>query len=285
MKAPTWLFASILFTALLMPLAHADFSMKTLTVFVNINLDGSASVEEQLYIVMNGTQSRDLYEVTRSAYSDLATWQERTAIPELRHHMTRAKAELSEIRVNPQAIERCNPFMGLCYATVTLSYKVSPNSQNGSGLMKVDRYKPRTARYSLVTDALSFEQTKSGDLILPPGTVISFAIPQSATRIYFSSIPANVLDEGESSFRYDQSENVRYYVGAKRLFNWNSNTLSKFQFNYEVESPLETEVMEFFRSSQGGVISFLTGPQGIAALIIIAAGAVSFYYINRMAAK
>ena len=284
MNGRIWLFALLLSFTLLLPTARADFSLKSLTVNVNVNVDGSANVEEQIYIVMNSTESRDLYEVTRSAYSDISTWQERTNLSELRHHMTRVKADLSDIRVTPQAIDRCNPVMGLCYATIVLSYKVNAG-QNGSGLIHADLYKPRTTRYSLVPDALSFEQTKSGDIILPAGTVISFAIPQSASKIYFSSIPSNVVDESDASFRYDQSANVRYYIGKQRIFNWNSNTLSKFVFNYEIEEPLENEVMEFFQSSQLSVISFLTGPQGIAALLLVAAAAVSFYYINRMAGK
>ncbi|MCX6769475.1 MAG: hypothetical protein NT051_02220 [Candidatus Micrarchaeota archaeon] len=261
--------------------AHADFSMKSLNVFVNVNLDGSANVEEQLYVLINGSQSRDLYEVTRSAYSDLATWQQRTSLPEMRHHMTRVKADLSEIRVTPQAVERCNSFMGLCYATITLSYKVKAD-QNGSGLILIDKYKPRTTKYTLIPEALSFDQTKSGDLILPTGTVISFSIPATAEYIHFSSNPSNIAEEGEAAFRYDQTQNMRYYVGKKRVFSWTGDTLSQFQFSYEVESPLETEVMTFFRDSQGSVISFIMGPQGLAAFIIIVAAALSFYSLNKI---
>ena len=41
----------------LQPVSFAEFSMKSLTVQVNVNLDGSANVEEQLYVVMEGSQS------------------------------------------------------------------------------------------------------------------------------------------------------------------------------------------------------------------------------------
>jgi hypothetical protein len=273
------LFALLLSTGL----PHADFSMKSLSVFVNVNLDGGANIEEKLEMVVNGSQSRELYEATRAAYSDLTTWKNLTSLSEMRHHVTRAKTEVTDLRIVPGAIERCNSFMGLCYATVTITYRI-PAGQNGSGLMKVDRYKPRTARYELQQDALSFEQTKTGDLILPTGTVISFAIPQGAEKIFFSTVPTNLAGEPDESFRYDQESNTRYYVGDKRIFKWQGNALSKFQFTYEVELPLESEVVEFFVGSQRTVSELLFGPQGAAAFFLIFAAAASFYYFNRIKA-
>jgi len=260
---------------------HADFSMKSLSVFVNINLDGSANIDEQLEMVINGTSTRELYDATRAAYSDLTTWKIRTELAEMRHHVTRAKAEVTELRIIPQAIERCNSFLGTCYATVVIDYKISA-TQNGSGLIQVDRYKPRTLRYSLKQDALSFEQTETGDLILPTGTVISIAIPQNAEKIFFSTVPTNLAGEPEEDFKYDSTSNTRYYIGNKRIFKWSGNALSKFQFTYEVELPLETEVVDFFVESQNTVSSLIFGPQGLAVLFIILTAASSFYYVNKI---
>jgi len=274
--------SALLFALLLLAcVPHADFSMKSLSVYVNLNLDGSANIEERLEMVVNGSQSRELYDATRAAYSDLTTWKDLTALSEMRHHVTRAKAEVTDLRIIPGAIERCNSFMGLCYATVVIDYRI-PAGQSGSGLVKVDRYKPRTARYFLQQDALSFEQTKTGDLILPAGTVISIAIPQSSEKIFFSTIPTNLAGEPDEDFRYDQTSNTRYYTGNKRTFKWQGNALSKFQFTYEVELPLESEVVEFFVASQKNVSDLLFGPQGVAALFIILSAAASFYYLNRL---
>ena len=272
----------MLFALLLLPsAAHADFSMRSLSVFVNINLDGSANIDEQLEMVINGSQSRDLYDATRASYSDLTTWKTTTGLAEMRHHVTRAKAEVTDLRIIPQAIERCNSFLGTCYATVVIDYKM-PASQNGSGLIQVDRYKPRTLRYSLKQDALSFEQTKTGDLILPTGTVISIAIPQNAEKIFFSTVPTSLAGEPEEDFKYDSTSNTRYYIGTRRIFKWSGNALSKFQFTYEVELPLETEVVDFFVDSQTSVSDTIFGPQGLAALFIILTAAASFYYVNRI---
>ena len=271
-----------LFALLLLPsMGHADFSMRSLSVFININLDGSANVDEQLEMVINGTSSRDLYDSTRAAYSDLTTWKTLTGLSEMRHHITRAKADITDVRIIPGAVERCNSYMGICYATVAIDYKV-PAGQNGSGLIAVDRYKPRTLRYSLQQDALSFDQTATGDLILPTGTVISISIPDTAEKIFFSTIPTNLANEPDENFKYDSDSNTRFYVGSKRIFKWSGNALSKFQFIYEVELPLETEVVDFFVQSQGAVSSLIFGPQGVAALFIILAAAASFYYVNRI---
>jgi len=267
-------------TLLLAGSAHSEFYLKSLSVFMNVNQDGSMNVEERLAIMMNGSSS-ELYEETRAAYSDLASWKGRTELSEMRHHISRASAEIVNLRVIPQAIERCNSYMQLCHATVVLDYTVLADSKNGSGVFRVDHYKPRTAKYSLQQSALSFEQTKTGDLILPPNTNISIAIPVAADKIYFSAIPANLAGD-ESSFRYDQSANVRYYTGNARIFNWQGDTLSKFQFTYEIEFPLETEVMEFFHDSQSSIILLFLGPEGIAALMLIVAGAATVYYFNRL---
>ena len=80
----------------------------------------------------------------------------------------------------------------------------------------------------------------------------------------------------------DSASNTRYYVGGKRIFKWSGNALSKFQFIYEVELPLESEVVDFFVSSQSSVSALIFGPQGLAALFIILTATASFYYFNRI---
>jgi len=265
---------------LLSGIASADFSMRSLSVLININKDGTVHAEERLSLVINGSSSKELYDATRSTYSDLATWKDRTQLSEMRHHVTRANTDISNLRVLPQAIERCNSFVGTCYATVVIDYTV-PVGQNGSGLVKVDHYKPRTAKYSLVSDALSFDQTKTGDLILPTGTNISISIPQNSEKIYFSSLPQNLVDASDS-FLYDEGANLRYYTGEKRTFYWQGDMLSKFQFTYEIEAPLESEVIEFFADNQKQITQFFLGPQGLAAIIVLAAAVASAFYLNRV---
>ncbi|MEM2137564.1 MAG: hypothetical protein QW568_00565 [Candidatus Anstonellaceae archaeon] len=281
MASPSLKFASAaLLLLLLSPMLHSEFSLRSLTVFANVNLDGSVNVEERIEMEMKGTVSKELYEATRSAYTDLATWKARTGLTEMRHHVTRVAADVKDLRVTPQRIDYCNSILGTCYATVVIDYIV-PAGKEGSGLVKVDRYKPRTAKYSLIPEALSFEHTKTGDLVLPSGTLISIAVPQAAEKIYFSS-PPQTVDASEGNFRYDQSSNVRYYVGRDRLFTWKGDSLSRFSFTYEIESPLESEVLDFFRSSQGRLVEFFFGPQGLAAILILAAAGVSIYQFNRL---
>ena len=279
-SSPEMKLGAVLFALLLFPaMPHADFSSKSLSVMININPDGSANVEEQLDIIMNGTDSRALYETTRTVYSDISTWKDRTQLPEMRQHISGAKAAISDIRITPQAVERCNSFIGTCHALFILDYKVTA-AQNGSGLVRVEHYKPRTANYSIQADALSFEQTKTGDLILPAGTQITITVPSSAERIYFSSMPSSMAGNGTGSLIYDSSTGLRYYAGPERSFTWQDNTLSKFQFTYEIESPLEDEVISFFSDTQNATAQLLFGPQGIAAFILIATGALTFYYFN-----
>ncbi|MEM4554360.1 MAG: hypothetical protein QXT25_00725 [Candidatus Anstonellaceae archaeon] len=272
--------AILLLVILFSPLCHSDFTMRSISVFIRINQDGSANIEEKFTIMLNGS-SRQIYEDTRAVFSDLATWRERTGLSEVRHHISRAYADIKNLRVLPQAIERCNPYLDLCHATLILTYEV-PASKQGSGLVKVDWYKPRTAKYSIQTPALSFEQTRTGDLILPPNTNIVFAIPPIAEKIYFSSLPFNIAEEDESQFRYDYTSNLRYYIGKERVFSWKGDTLSKFQFTFEIEYPLETEAIEFFKEAQAAVLGLFLGQDGLAAILLFAAAAASLYYFNRL---
>jgi hypothetical protein len=260
---------------------EADFSLHSLNVFINVNRDGSANVQETLDILVDNSQSRELYEATRFAYSDIGTWGERTKLSDMRHHITRANADISSLRILPQPIERCNSIVGICHGVVVIDYLVAAG-ENGSGLMSLDPYKPRTLKYSLLPDALSFEQTKTGDLVLPKDTVITFSVPASAEKIYFSTLPSNVAEEPESAFRYDQVANLKYYVGEKRAFSWKGDTLPKFSFTYEIESPLEAEVLDFFTLWQSGVLSIISGSQGLAVFFLISAAASSAYYFHRM---
>ncbi|MCX8194485.1 MAG: hypothetical protein N3G22_00030 [Candidatus Micrarchaeota archaeon] len=270
----------LIFAILFSSLPAADFSMRSLVVSININEDGSAHVEERLDLLISGSQSRELYETTRSVYNDLATWKERTNLAEMRHHISRANAEITNLRVIPESVHTCNSFIDTCLATVRIDYSVVASS-NGSGLVKVERYKPRTSAYSLVREVLSFEQTKTGDLVLPKGTKISISIPQAAEKIYFSTVPQNLKDETDN-FRYDKAAGLPYYIGKKRVFEWEGDTLSEFRFSYEIEFPLETEVLEFFSTLQRAVVKFFSGEQGIAAIILIVVAVASILSFNKI---
>ncbi|MEM4633526.1 MAG: hypothetical protein QW275_00020 [Candidatus Anstonellaceae archaeon] len=275
--------AVLFFCSLLSNYVFADFSMRSLSVFININKDGTAYVEERLYLVISGQISKELYDATRLSYSDLATWKERTQLSEMRHHVTRANTEISNLRVLPQPIERCNSMLDVCFATVIIDYNI-PVGRNGTGLVRVENYKPRTSKFSLVSEALSFEQTKTGDLILPEGTTISISIPTNADKIFISN-PPQALIESPSNFRYDEQDNLRYYIGEQRTFEWRGDTLSKFQFSYEIEAPLETEVIEFFSTLQRKVSFFLTSNEGPAAIFILAVAAATVFYFNKISTK
>ena len=206
--------AAILFALVLLSMpVRADFSSKSLTVMININPDGSANVEEQLAIIINGSDSENLYETTRTVYSDITTWQTLTQLPDLRQHISGAKADTTNIRITPEPIGNCNSFLGTCQALILMDYNVLA-AQNGSGLVAVDRYKPRTARYTLQQDALSFELTKSGDLTLLEGTQLMITVPQPSEDIYFSTTPSNLNDTDASSFIYNPTTDLRYYAGA-----------------------------------------------------------------------
>jgi hypothetical protein len=219
---------------LLLPALHADFTMNSLQVSIYLNPDGSASVQELMDIAITGNDSIQIYDDTRSTYSDISTWKDRLGLSELRQHITVAEANVYNLTLTPGPVQECNLFTGVCSATFELNYRVAA-PKNSTGLLLLDMYKPRTTLYSLNPQALSFEQTKSGDILLPAGTTISITIPQDAENIYFSALPYSLTNGAEtdtntSDFRYDQSTDLNYYVGSDRTFSWKGDVLPNFQF-------------------------------------------------------
>jgi hypothetical protein len=264
---------------ILVSFSFADFSLKNLTVSININKQGEAYVEEKILIWINSTQSKELYESARLAFSDIASWKNILNLSEVRHHVTRANAEIYNIRVMPQNIEWCNSFLKICQTTMRLDYYIKAGG-NGTGLVDVIQYKPRTKKYTLLSNTFSFEQTKTGDLILPEMTKISLTIPQDADKIYFSVNPKNI-EENDLYFLFDEKENKKYYYGHLRTFVWEGTSLSKFTLSYEIEFPLESEVVEFFVGMQKSLFLFILSSEGLAGVLILIIASVSFYYLKK----
>ncbi len=259
-------------------LAFAAFEYRTLLVTINLNPDGSSHVEEVISFVVNTSESRELYEST-FRYNQLSDWKERIGLEEMRHHISRAHVDISGLRIRPQPVERCNPFLGICQASLIFDYDVRPTASS-PGLLLMDNYKPRTTKYQLVSDALSFDTTKSGDILLEKNTKLAIILPKDAAKIYFSKEPDNLATQ--EGAEYEVAGNTKYYAGPERAFSWESQTLSKFELSYEREETLESEVVQFFKNSQEAMARSAFSTEGLASLFIVAVLIVSAIYINRV---
>ena len=268
------LFALFLLAA---PLSAA-FEMHSLQVTISVNPDGSAHAQEVISFVINSTESRDLYESTFK-YNQLSDYAERIGLSDIRHHVSRAQADISGLRIRPQPVERCNELLGICQASLIFDYDVNA-SANATGLFLTDNYKPRTTKFSLNPNALSFDTTTAGDIILNKGTTLTIVLPKDATKIYFSKEPDNIASEANAQYEIDG--NINYYVGPERKFSWSGETLPQFELSYEREDSLEGEIMQFFKKGQESLTAVVFSSQGIASFLIAAVLLASVLYINRL---
>ncbi|VVB58954.1 Uncharacterised protein [Candidatus Anstonella stagnisolia] len=268
---------------LLAGIAAAGFELRSFSVNVNINNDGSSHVEERALIFITTPQSRELYEASR-LNNDLSSWRELLGIEEIRQHVSRASVEVARFRFRAEAPERCNSIAGTCFASIVFDYDAIPvqkNDSSRSGIISTYTYKPRTTRYSLNPQAFSFETSNAGDIILSKQTTLSIAIPQDSQKIFFSRDPDNLADK-TGNVIFDSKDNLNYYYGSLRTFNWEGQTLSQFELSFEREESLEKEVLQFFKTAQERVSSLLFSSEGPAILIILAVAAASVIYINHM---
>lgn len=283
MKKNAQFFQLVLCMLLLAGAPIAGFELRSFSVNLNINNDGSSHVEERALIFVTTQQSRELYEASR-LNNDLSSWRELLGIEEIRQHVSRASVEIARFRFRAEAPERCNSIAGTCYASIVFDYDAVPVQKNGSargGIVSTYTYKPRTTRYSLNPSAFSFETSKTGDLILSKQTTLSITIPQDSQKIFFSRDPDNLADR-TGNMLFDSRDNKNYYYGALCTFNWEGQTLSQFELSFEREESLEKEVLQFFRAMQERISSMLFSSEGPAVVIMLAIAAASVVYINHM---
>lgn len=262
-------FAALMLAAL----AFADFEQRQLNVFIIANPDGSAHVEESVRMFITGQQSIDLYE-NSFVYNDLSSWSSRTGLGDVSNHVTRAITNVERLRIRPNTVDGCNTVAKTCYATLVWDYDVSDISQNQTGLVKRDSYKPRTTRFSINPNALAFPVSKNGDIILAKDVELKITVPDDAQKVFFSKLPTNMA-ESDTPFVYDQTANQKYYSGPHRTFIWSGETLSQFELSYEREDSLESEILSFFSNIQKRIFSLVISWEGVALLALAGIFAVS----------
>jgi hypothetical protein len=265
-----------LFALLLAAVVFAGFQLGTLKVTVEVNKDGTAHIEEKIHMFINSTDSINLYmgSLTRN---DLATWKDRIGLNDIRYHVSSNVVEIRNLRIRPQPVQRCNLGAGTCEADLIFDYDVYPIMHNASivnntGLFITENFKPRTTRYDLNTAALSFGTTSDGDIMLPKEATLTFIIPKDSSSIYVQPLPQDLAD-------------MRPPLKGVTTFAWGNTVLPKFEFTFEREESLETEILQFFQSIQNYISAAIYGPQGLAILLILLVAAGSLVYLNTVKKK
>jgi hypothetical protein len=283
MRAPRRALSSFLLAfVLLTTLVSANFELRSLDVALTLNPDGSAHATETSRLFINSSQSIDLYE-NSFVYNDLASWIDRTGIGDLRVHVSRATSDLRNVRVRPGPVESCNILANTCYAIFVVDYDIYPLPVNGTGILGQEVYKPRTTRYTLLSDELSLPRSKTGDIILPKEMTLHIAVPDEATRLSFSRAPDNLAND--THFRYSPETGQTYYTGETRQFAWAGQTLSKFTVTYELERSLDSEILGFFNGLQSQVFMTAFSWSGLAYGLAAAAILLSLVWLHALSRK
>lgn len=171
----------------------------------------------------------------------------------------------------------CNDFKGTCQATLFLDYDTYPIASNESlfptsSLFIADSFKPRTTRYTLNTYAVTLGASEAGNIVLDRNTNLTLIIPDNAKNMRIQPQPQ----------RFEQG----YLQGASfKKYTWTNSVLPDFEFSYEYEETLESEVLGFFGSFQKSAQKSIFGPDGMAILAILAVIGGSYIYLNFIVKK
>ncbi|MDD5339685.1 MAG: hypothetical protein PHV13_00365 [Candidatus ainarchaeum sp.] len=264
-----WLAALLLFITV----ANADFLMEQVDVTVSdIKPDGSAHVHESIKFLMFGNYSQSVYDSGMTS-NDLSFWSTNVGLKDLKLHVNTAKVDIRDFRLRPQPRTRCNPIQGVCHGELILDYLAYPSYQGnttmeplaGTGLFTVEKYKPRTRRYTLNPSALSFTTTPEGNVILEQMVHLTVNPPQDSVVTDVNPQPA------------DFAVQLPAHVDS---LSWTDIVLVKFSLIFSVEDSIEKEVADFLSGITGSFTRTLSSPYGpsLIAVVLILAG--SYLYIT-----
>jgi hypothetical protein len=252
---------------LLLSLASAQFEIESVHVTISdIESDGSAQVKESIKFIIKGSNAKSMYDSGFQTVDDLSVWLNTTGLKQVRQHLNPAVVSISSFRLQPQPRSGCNAFLDLCHGELIFDYKIGPvyndtEVVNTTGLFYLESYKPRTTRYKLNPNALSFKKTEGGNIILDPDTTLTIELPQAAKDIKINPSPSS-------------------YSSGEKKPSWNDVVLVSFSVVFEVEESIDKEVEEFFSDLLSNFQKTVRSQHGMAFLAILAILIGSYVYIN-----
>ncbi len=263
------IFAVLLFIFLFLPsISFSEFKIESLDVlFYNIQKDGSVTVTESIKFMVIGDYEKKLY-ISGFDKNDLSFWATSTRLTDMKKHVNDAIVDVKELTVTPQTLKDCSIMFNRCRGEIIINYIASPyyNKTTGKALAKtgiftIENPKPRTVGYSLNPAALAFTTTQEGDILLDKHVILSIQLPENSAVYKISPEPEN-------------------YAKDMKLLQWSNMMLVHFSLIFEVEYSISMEVAEFFSLVFKSVESIISGPQGIAIVIIIIILLAAYIYLK-----
>lgn len=260
---------NLLVLLLLAGLVHAEFVIEHVNVSISdIEDDGSAKVHESIKLIMFGEHSNSVYD-SGIANNRLSVWSNNTGLKDVKIHVNSALVDIRDFRLRPQPRTKCNPIQELCHGELILDYYAYPSFENdsakaGTGLFTVDKYKPRTNRYTINPDALSFTLTTENNIVLEEDVYLTIKLPAESQLLDLNPQPTDV--------------NLKLPTHADQLA-WNDIVLVKFSMVFDVEDSIDKEVTDFFGNIARGITSTLSSPHGLPLVVLVVLLMGSYVYI------
>jgi len=251
----------------------ADFIIEQVDVTVSdIKSDGSAKVHESIKLIMYGDYAISVYDSGISK-NDLSFWSTGTSLKDVKFHVNPSKVDIRDLRLRPQPRTKCNPIQGICHGELILDYTAYPSYANesvsepvsGTGIFNIERYKPRTRRYTLNPSAISFTTTADGNTILDDKEYLHISLPQDSVMLDLNPQPSGL--------------NIKLPSHVEDL-SYNDIVLVKFSVVFDVEEGIDKEVTEFFTNITNSIFKSLSGPYGYAMVLLIIIVIGSYIYIT-----
>ncbi len=259
----------VLILLVLAMIVHADFLTERVDVVLSdIKEDGSVHVHESIKFVMFGNYSNSLYD-SGISNNELSFWSKNTGLKDVKFHVNPGQVDIRDFRLRPQPRTKCNPIQGICHGELILDYLAYPSYNNtdpnpDSGLFAIAKYKPRTKRYTLNPQALSFTTTPEGNVILDDTVFLTVKLPPESVTLDINPQPT------------DSNLDLPSHLNS---LSWNDIVLVKFSLIFDVEDSIDKEVSDFFGNISQSIADTIRSPEGIALIVLIIVIIGSYLYI------
>jgi len=259
-------FRNLLFLVLIflsvVSLGHSTFTKKNVHMIINVDENGVSHITEGITFNVVGKESQSNY-ILGLKNNELSSWTSITNLPTLRYHLNTEIVNIENFRILPQPLKNCNQATDSCLGEINLNYDAYPYynlSSNlpieGTGIFMENKYKPRTTRFVLNPNSLSFETTEVDNMIrLNKNSILTIKLPEGATVFDVNPIP-------------DKLSGLAFPTHLNE-YEWRNTLLVKFSFVYEIEESLDEEVLNFFSNLYNKFDVLVSGPEGFSTMAII----------------
>lgn len=260
------LVAVFLLTAL--NISHAEFIRTFMNMQIQINVDGSANVKNEIRLLMNSTDSINLYNFSIKTTNDLSGWQERLGLSDIRFYTNTAEAPIENVTVIASTPDTCNFDHTSCYGTLTYEYYIEPPT-NTTGPVNITKYiSPRVIGYSLRQEALSFDVSPLGQQYIPDLTSVQITLPSDAINVVMVPHPVEYADTIPAN-------------GVTTLTWQGSLSLEGMTLNFQRKESLESDVANYFDDLSTTGIGWIFSSEGIALVGAAILIGIAYYALQR----